>query len=154
MANPTPLPTKLHVLRGNPSKKKLNKREPKPIGFRKGELPPPPKQVTGIARDEWVRIAAELHRLGILTPVDVHPFAVYCLAYARWVKAEEEVGDEFTITTEKGNVVQNPTLSVARRAAMDMLKAATEFGLTPASRSRIVVTASEESDEFGSLLSN
>jgi P27 family predicted phage terminase small subunit len=142
----------LHVLRGNPSKKKIRPE----LKFRKdGTIPAPPRFIgTGLAREEWLRIAPEVHRLGLLTAADLHPFAVYCIAFERWVKAEEQVADDFTIVTEKGNVIQNPVLGVARRAALDMLRAAAEFGLTPASRSRIAVNEETANDEYDGLIAN
>jgi P27 family predicted phage terminase small subunit len=52
-------------------------------------VPEPPPFLVGYAADEWWRVAPELHRLGLLTLVDVMPLAAYCEAYKRWRTAEE-----------------------------------------------------------------
>jgi P27 family predicted phage terminase small subunit len=49
----------------------------------------PPDFLSAYARDEWRRVAPELHRLGLVTTLDVALLAVYCTAYARWRTAEE-----------------------------------------------------------------
>ena len=53
------------------------------------EPPKPPRYLTRLAAAEWRRLAPELHRLGLLTVVDVAPLAAYCQAYARWRAGEE-----------------------------------------------------------------
>jgi phage terminase small subunit len=52
-------------------------------------VPEPPRYVTGYASAEWHAVATELHRLGLLTKIDVSMLAAYCMAYARWRTAEE-----------------------------------------------------------------
>ena len=42
-----------------------------------------------------------------------------------------------TIKTTNGNAIQNPLVGMANRAMADMVRYATEFGMTPSSRSRI-----------------
>jgi P27 family predicted phage terminase small subunit len=44
------------------------------------------------AKEEWQHIAPELHRLGLLTVLDVGPLAAYCAAAARLRQAEEVIG--------------------------------------------------------------
>jgi P27 family predicted phage terminase small subunit len=46
----------------------------------------------------------------------------------------------------------NPALTAVRKAAFDMVRFACEFGLTPASRSRIAINAEEAGDEFDDLI--
>jgi P27 family predicted phage terminase small subunit len=41
------------------------------------------------------------------------------------------------ITTDKGNKIQNPLVGIARRAQADMVRYASEFGMTPSARSRV-----------------
>lgn len=147
------VPTPLKLLRGNPGQRKVKPE----IKWRKdGTIPAPPRFLKGAARDEWLRVSTELHRLGLLTGADLHAFAAYCVSFARWVEAEEAVLDEngktkFSYITDKGNQLYNPDLAAARQAMADMVKYACEFGLTPASRSRIA-TAADDGDEMGGLL--
>jgi P27 family predicted phage terminase small subunit len=155
MANPTPFPTVIHKLRGNPSKKRIRP-EPK---FRKdGSIPAPPRYLgQGPAREEWLRISSEVYRLGLLTAADLNPFAAYCLAYEQWITAIEDCRDKrgrliLVTVTANGNDQPNPALVALRKAAYDMVRYATEFGLTPASRSRIAINAEEAGDEFDDLI--
>lgn len=144
MPGPAPKPTALRVLEGNRGKHKLNRAEPLPANF--PEPPPPPPGLSSEARDEWARQAPQLHRLGLLTVIDLPAFAAYCVAFARWQTAEQALADmakrdpttsALMIRTSKGTLIQNPLVGTARRAAIDMVRYAAEFGMTPAARSRI-----------------
>ena len=79
MPNP-PVPFPLKVLRGNPGKRPMKpSRSP-----RCRRCPEPPPFITGYAADEWWRTAPELHRLGLLTRIDVPALAAYCHAFGEW----------------------------------------------------------------------
>jgi len=151
------VPDKIHQLRGNPSKKKLRP----DINWRKdGTIPAPPKYLgNGLAREEWLRVSGELHRLGLLTGADLFAFACYCQAFEQWAQALEEAKDKngryiFTCHTTNGNPMVNPVITSLRKAAFDMVRYGCEFGLTPASRTRIAAIAEEAGDEFDDLIKN
>jgi P27 family predicted phage terminase small subunit len=102
--------------------------------------------VVGYAADVWWRVAPELHRLGLLTVVDVAPLAAYCVSYAHWRLAEETLGkmaerdpinSALLVKSGDGNLRRNPMVKIANDAARDMLTFASEFGLTPVARSRL-----------------
>jgi P27 family predicted phage terminase small subunit len=143
MRGPPPTPLRLRLLRGNPGKRPLR---PEPEPMRSAQCPERPPFVTGHAADEWDRVAPELHRLGLLTLVDVHPFAVYCTSYARWRLAVETLArmaqdDREThallVKTDKGDLRRNPLVRIVADAAADMVRFAGEFGMTPVARSRL-----------------
>lgn len=99
-----------------------------------------------MAAPEWRRVAPELYRLRLLTPLDYTLLAVYCDAYARWREASAALDaaallDPEThgllVTTKDGGVAANPLIWIASNAAKAMVKYATEFGMTPASRSKV-----------------
>jgi P27 family predicted phage terminase small subunit len=111
---------------------------------RTAECPEPPDVLTGYGVDEWRRI--QLHRLGLLTLVDIMPLAAYCASYSRWRLAEEAIArmaarDELTgallIKDRDGHARTNPLVRIARDAADAMLKFAGEFGMTAVARSRL-----------------
>jgi P27 family predicted phage terminase small subunit len=144
MPGPRPIPTHLKLLRGNPGHQKLNKDEPQPQV--PAEVPEPPRFLSGYAADEWWRVAPELHRLGLLSVLDVGPFAAYCVAYHRWRTAEEALAcmaekDALTggllVKRADGNAAQNPLVRVAANAAQAMVDFAGHFGMSPAARARI-----------------
>ena len=66
-------------------------------------------------------------------------FAVYCQAYARWKEAEEFISQHGSIVkTKNGFWQQVPQVTISHQSQKVMLQAASEFGLTPSSRSRII----------------
>jgi P27 family predicted phage terminase small subunit len=137
------VPTHLRLLRGNPGKRPIR---PEPEPQRESECPDPPPFVRGYAADEYWRVAPELHRLGLLTVVDLMPLAAYCMAYTRWRTAEEAlarmaeadpVAHALLIKSADGNPRRNPLVKIADDAADAMVRYAGEFGMTPVARSRL-----------------
>jgi P27 family predicted phage terminase small subunit len=91
-------------------------------------------------------VAPELHRLGLLTVLDLMPLAAYCQSYSQWRVASEALArmverDPVTgallIKSAVGDARVNPLVKVAQGAADSMLRLAGEFGFTPVARSRI-----------------
>jgi P27 family predicted phage terminase small subunit len=142
MASPRPTPVRLKLLRGNPGKRRIGYVfEPPPP-----EPPDPPEFLTGYALEEWRRVAPGLSLFGLLHAFDVMPLSAYCLAYQHWRTAEEKLAamallDDkmhgLLVKGSKGQPVPNPLLDIARMAARDMVRFASEFGFSPAARSRI-----------------
>lgn len=131
-----PKPTALKRLDGNPGKRPINVREPKPAG---GGKPTCPSHLSPTAKSEWKRISGTLHDMGLLTTVDRAALAAYCQAYGRWVDAERKLAETPPlIKTPSGYVQQSPWLSVANKQMELMGRFMAELGITPASRSRIV----------------
>ena len=130
-----PKPTAVKVLEGNPGKRSLNTAEPKPDK----KAPRCPAWLEDEAKKEWKRMAKQLEHLGILTEIDMAAFAGYCQAYARWKAAEEFISKHGAIVkTPSGYWQQVPQVSIAQQYFKQMGKFCEQFGLTPASRSRIV----------------
>ena len=136
MAGRKPKPTAVKKLEGNPGKRKLNTKEPMPG---KG-MPDCPKWLLPEAKEEWNRLCEKLNQMGVLTEIDRAAFAAYCQSYARWKEAQEHINSEgATYETEKRL----------------MMSAASEFGLTPSARSRIMAASSankNDVDEMEALL--
>lgn len=139
-----PLPTHLKILRGNPGHHPIKGGDPEPE--RAAEPPEPPPFLTSYAADEWWTIVPQLHRLGLLTTVDLPSLAAYCDAYCTWrlaseaiarMRANDPIMSGLIIKTKYGDAAQNPLVSIARKAAGDMVRYAGEFGLTPSARARI-----------------
>lgn len=152
MAGRKPKPTALKKLEGNPGKRKLNTKEPTPS---RGK-PSCPGWLMPEAKKEWKRLAEIMTRMGVLTEVDMAAFAAYCQSYARWKEAQEHIDSEGAIfETEKGYQQQTPWVGIANTNQKLMLQAASEFGLTPSSRSRIIASGEnpkESVDEMEELL--
>ncbi len=129
-----PKPTHLKVITGNPGKRPLNTREPKPAVA----MPTCPAHLNPSAKAEWKRLAHELHRLGILSNLDRAALAAYCQAYGRWVEAEKKLKETPAILKmPSGYLQQNPWLTIANKQLELLQKFASELGLSPSSRSRV-----------------
>ena len=141
LRGPAPQPTNLKLLRGNPGRRPLNKHEARPAA----KLPSCPPELPAAAKKEWKRISKLLFTVGLLTELDRAALAGYCLAYSRWLEAEEEVQKTGPIIkTKAGYPVLNPYLRVSHKAFEQMFTAAAQFGMTPSTRSRIEVKPLEE----------
>ena len=93
------------------------------------------------ARAEWLRAGSILLRSRVLTEADLVALAAYCVVYARWVQAEDDVRRRGVMVPAKPrskNLVQNPFLAIANKSLQQMLRLLAEFGCTPSTRTRIV----------------
>lgn len=131
-----PKPTAVKLLQGNPGKRRINGREPKPPG----SMPDCPDYLAPEAKAEWARIPSILNQTGLLTQVDRTLMAGYCQTYARWVEAERKRTETpLNLRTPAGYIQQSPWLSISNKQLELMAKYMTELGLTPASRSRLAI---------------
>jgi P27 family predicted phage terminase small subunit len=143
-----PKPTRLKVLTGNPGKRPLNATEPRPDAV----VPDCPPELGEIARREWNRLVGELAALRMITNLDRAALAAYCGAYALWAEATEAIQKYGTmIKSPSGYPVQSPYVAIANRQAEIMMRIASEFGFTPASRSRIATPSKTEPTLFDAL---
>lgn len=137
-----PLPTATKELQGNPGKRALGTDTAK-IGPAEDLTPPMP--LFGAASREWNRVAPFLHRLGLVTELDLTTLAAYCEAWGRYVDAQADLRAYGAVVEGyRGGLVKNPAAQVARDALADMLKLAVEFGMTPSSRGRIHIPGEDE----------
>jgi P27 family predicted phage terminase small subunit len=140
-----PKPTRIKVLTGNPGKRALNMAEPKPEPV----IPDCPAELGSAARAEWNRLCQQLGDLGLLTNLDRAALAAYCGAYALWAEATEAVQKYGAmVKSPTGYPIQSPYVSIANRQAEIMMRIASEFGFTPASRSRIAAPRPHEPTLF------
>ena len=143
-----PKPTRVKVLTGNPGKRPLNLDEPRPEPV----VPECPGELGPVARKEWDRLAVELGKLKILTALDRAALVAYCNAYGLWAEATEAIQKYGTmVKSPSGYPIQSPYVSIANRQAEIMMRIASEFGFTPASRSRISTPAKREVTLFDLL---
>jgi len=136
-----PKPTALKVFEGNPGKRPLNPREPQPLSVE----PDIPSHLDAIARREWKRLIPILLRMRVLTEADGLALANLCQAYSTMIQAHKSMGkasnrgqSPLVMKTKGGYQYQSPFLSIIN-SQMDIIsRHLREFGLTPASRSRVV----------------
>lgn len=131
---PPPKPRALKVVQGTLRKD----REPEsPVELEPG-IPEPPEGMGDEARRCWDRLVPVLVTVRILTVIDREALVMLCNSWAHYWYLQGVVEEEgFTYTSAKGNVLQHPAVSSMNKALENCLRLAREFGLTPASRSRI-----------------
>lgn len=131
---PPPKPAELKVIEGTFRPDRVAPYRPRP----KVEIPSCPSWLGREAKREWRRITPHLEKLGLITQVDRSALAAYCQAYHRWWEAEKLIAEHgLTFTTPKGYVQQRPEVGIANTALKQMRMFLTEFGLTPASRTKV-----------------
>lgn len=132
-----PTPTVLKLVAGNPGKRPLNMREPKPVIA----IPTCPAHLMPTAKAEWKRLARYLHDLGIISELDRSALAAYCQVYGRWVEAERKLKETPSLLrTPAGYVQPSPWLAISNKNLELMHKFMSELGLSPVSRSRVSTT--------------
>jgi P27 family predicted phage terminase small subunit len=133
-------PTRLKTLKGSTDVSRQPKNEPKPPL----KIPKPPAHLNEIALEEYAAKSKQLFNCGLLTEVDGTALAAYCEAYSMWVEAcmvRNELAEKWmTETTTNGNDIQRPIVGIINQSRMAMLKFLSEFGMMPASRSRVSVS--------------
>jgi P27 family predicted phage terminase small subunit len=156
------------MLRGNPGKQAI---KPEAQPSTPSDMPEPPEDFIGFARDEWWRLGPELLAIGLLTNADLMTFTAYCESCGRWqtarrILAQMRAGDpkfeglfELRESTDaEGNkqpprLVESAIVRTIRDSAMEMLKFAQQLGCTPVSRTRAAIGAgSNAPSKFGNLI--
>lgn len=153
MPTPKPEPTVMTLLKGNPAKKSLDKLKDDVNPTIPPKAPKSPHFLSGYAKEEWIEISVKLHRLGLLTEVDINALAIYCQAYARWREAEEELAlESLTLESTNGNVIKNPLVSIANEAMRDLSRYLSDFGMNPSARTKVKAAEKPKHGKFTGLI--
>ena len=128
------VPKKLKVIKGTFRNCRANPKEPDyPT-----ELPEMPDCLGETGKKEWKRMSEILLPQGLLSKIDMAALAAYCQSYGNWHDAEKQLnGENRIITTPNGRDVPNPLIGIINKYADHMRKFLIEFGMTPASRSKV-----------------
>lgn len=142
-------PTQQRKLEGNPGKRALPKNEPKLMAA----IPEMPTHVASsvVARIEWLDMTSLLFGHGMITGVDGKALAVYCIAFADYIEALamlEEHGKTQT-STRTMTESRSPWLGIKDRAEDVMRRYLIEFGMTPASRTKVTAATKQTTQTTG-----
>ncbi len=143
MARPgsKPKPTELKKLAGNPGRRPLNSKEPKPDRASQRC----PRGLSDGAKKFWRAYAPQMICLGVVTAVDVPAFLLMAEHYAIAREARDIVMESGLMDKDVNGVDRkHPLLQVWRDNATAYRMFASEFGLTPSSRSRLNIEGPEE----------
>lgn len=140
----------MKIVSGNPGKRPLNDREPQ---FDR-EIPLCPDFIDDEGKREWIRIVGDLHKAGLSANAYAGSLSVYCQAYADFRAAVEKIRENGgrTMIQGNGNLVAHPAVAEKNKAMLIMLKAASEFGMTPSAKSRISVPEQGKRDDLEDFL--
>jgi phage terminase small subunit len=159
LRGPAPKPTGIRVLEGNRSKRPLPENEPQ----YEGGAPAPPKRMSRAAKRIWDELSTEMVNSGVLRPVDQR--ALWQLSEDEALLEEGYVGLQKMANALKAEAQKQGkhlpagpmfallgmtngrlAMSAIRDLASRVIIERREFGLTPASRSRISASASDAVD--------
>lgn len=130
-------PTALKRAEGNPGKRPLNDREPKP----KPASPRCPAWLDAESVVEWRRVVPELSRMGLLTKVDIGTLVSHCQTWSMFVASAKSLGN-----CEYGSLEYQKAFRNVLESSKAMLRFGQEFGLTPASRSNLSTPKCDDQD--------
>ena len=131
-------PPALKILHGDFDKNPQRRNHAEPE--MESKSPSCPAWITGEARKEWKRVCDELLQMKVVTEPDRAALEAYCKIYARWRKALLQVEREgMTLDSEHG-MYEHPASKIASRCEDQIHRYLCQFGMTPASRSRVNVT--------------
>ncbi len=100
------------------------------------------------AKKLWEQLGPSLVEAKLLTDADVLSYALLCQAWSDWKHAIAHIQHSGIVACgESGNEYQAPAVGVRNKAWSMVLKGCQEFGLTPSSRTGLVIPKSSPEDE-------
>jgi len=142
-------PTHLKVIQGTFRPDQAPKKEIAPPPVSSSDAP---ADLDEYARRAWDEYAQLLRRLGLFTEADRQAFRILCLAVSRFERAWARLSGLFQKETATAEDIRRAEVSV-ERAEHSVRQLWTEFGMTPAARSRLEVWAPPtEEDELHALM--
>lgn len=161
MPGPPKTPTHLALVKGNPSKRALNKNEPKPPSG----VPPIPKHFDKQGKYWFKRIADELDAIGVITQLDARALELLVEAYTEYrhhCDTLDREGYTFAVFSEEEpdegkereiRMIKPHPAAVMKADAWKRIRAMLgEFGMTPASRTKVGTKGSAEVDPLDEFL--
>jgi P27 family predicted phage terminase small subunit len=132
------IPTQLKLVQGTLRKDRINKKEPK-FSTNLGKCP---RKFNPAQTEAWEYAIANAPK-GLLKSMDFSTLQIWVTALVTYEEAMEKVFELGQVTqAPSGYLMSNPYLTNANKQAQILLRAASDLGFTPASRSRISVDES------------
>jgi P27 family predicted phage terminase small subunit len=146
MRGPPPKPTQLKIVAGNPGRYPLNEDEPQPDK----KAPACPAWLTPEAKIFWREFIKLVINMRVMTVADRNALASLCVAMADLKEAvEKQKTWGLVVKKQNGDAAINPYFKIKYIALERAHKLMSEFGLTPAARSRIIAGIGYGSKEKG-----
>lgn len=145
---PAPLPTGIKLLRGTLRADRVNPAEPAVVPAASISAP---AWLDTDGRAVYRRLARQLKTVKVLSEPDLPLLALLADQWSVYLGARrflaEQKSDVYTLRDPDGNVrciTPFPQVSIRNRAALAIARLSAEFGLSPASRSRVNATEKPE----------
>lgn len=168
MAGRKKKPTHMALVQGNPGKRPINKLEPKP----ERGIPTCPAHLSKRAKITFRKLGKALHAMGVLTKADGLALELLVTAHDEYRDARDIIHDAAAEKIFEGQTVEmkdgliyksftqngvilraHPANALATNAWRRTASMLAEFGLTPASRSKVsMVGDAAEEDPFDAFL--
>lgn len=150
-----PKPAALRILQGRAGHRPINDSVKLPV-----DALAAPDFLVGFALEKWNHLEPILRAAGIVTVADADALAGYCSAYGEWRDAEtimrgiENPLSRFLIKEKAGGGrnIKNPLTRCRAEARAEMMKFASELGITPSSRTGVVpVNVARPANKFSGI---
>ncbi|CAI0745271.1 MAG: phage terminase small subunit P27 family [Serratia grimesii] len=146
MSGPPKTPTHLTLVKGNPSKRAINKNEPKPPSG----VPPTPKHFDKQGKYWFKRIGEELDAVGVMSTLDAKALELLIEAYVEYrhhCDTLDREGYTYAVFSDEEpdegkpreiRMIKPHPAAVMKADAWKRIRAMlSEFGMTPSSRSKV-----------------
>ena len=117
-------------------------------------VPAPPEWLSELAKEEWSKVTMELYNKQMLHHIDLRLIEAYCNAIALHIETEQMLRDKGRIQVFKNadgslkHMQAVPYQKIANDALDRALKLATQFGLTPTSRTSISQPVIQQNNQY------
>lgn len=140
---PKPEPKALKLFKGTRFKR------PDSVEPPQSSLPAPPEWLGLHGRAKWEEVGPHLAAVGLFAAIDGGALAQYCGAWDEFHDADQLVREGgMTYTSDKGNHLANPAVSMRQKARQAIRQWGAEFGLSPAARVALPVGGSAPTDSM------
>ncbi|HIC1917612.1 phage terminase small subunit P27 family [Citrobacter freundii] len=163
MSGPPKTPTHLRLVRGNPSKRPINKNEPQPP---KG-VPPVPKHFDKQGKYWFKRMAEELDAIGVISLLDARALELLVEAYTEYrhhCETLDREGYTYAVYSDddadEGKereirmIKPHPAAMMKADAWKRLRTMLAEFGMTPSSRSKVSKDKPDDDDLLSQFLNS
>lgn len=145
-----PKPTVDKILNGNPGRRPLNAEEPEPAML--SAVPRAPRGLGPGGSKIWREAVPQLMDAGLLTVLDVYRFRRYCTWTEIFEAAAADVKTRGKYLLGESGLYPNPSINLMSQAEKALGSTEGEFGMTPASRSKVKAANTKQGDLFGDFL--
>lgn len=150
MAGRKKKPVELKMIEGTYRKDRDNLNAPKVTG----DLVSPPNYFSQEQTDVW-KYAIENAPKGLLKKLDISILEIWVTAYVTYRESYAKVQEMGQVmTSPSGYPIVNPYLSNMNKQATIMMKAASELGFTPTSRSKVSVEQEQTEVDPWAVIAN